>query len=214
MKESQLDLENGNPDFTSDSNSFSECPTTDCYDYNGDYQYQDQRSFSFRETAKAITKMSINGQVANYGYTSSNNYDCQSADSSSESETTDYPVWTANGAGQLLEINTLPPFIFVPFPEDYDSNYTDINGEGTALPGSFIEDVTYPDYNYPYGDSNFPFMGRKFMETGKETRSETLFYDNQVASSSDYISTYSTYPRCPDVRQLSSSVDYDGLIKL
>jgi hypothetical protein len=206
-------LEDGNLDYSSDSNSV--CPTTDCYDYNGDYQYQDQRSFSFRENAKPITRMSKNGEVANYGYTSSNNANCQSADSSSESETTTHPVLTAHGAGQLLEINTLPPFIIVvPFPEDYDSNYTDINGEGTAQPGSFIEDVTYPDYNYRYGDSNFPFMGRNFMETGKETRAETLFYDSQVASSSDNISTYNTYPRCPDDPELSSSVDNEGLIKL
>ena len=159
--------------------------------------------------------MSKNEQVANYGYTSSNNVDCQSADSSSESETTDFPVFTANGQGQLQEIMpTLPPFIFAPpVTVDYDSNYTDIYGDGTAQPGSFIEDVTYPDYNYRYGDSNFPYMGRKFMESGKETRAETQFYDSQVPSSSDYISTYNTYPRCQDDPELSSSVDYEGSMK-
>ena len=140
FKESQPELENGSHDSSNDSSLISECPSTDCYDYNGETQHQS--SFSFRNNAKSILKMSQKGQEANYGYSSSSNANCQSAyfpDSSS-----DYP--TANGTGSYSELITLPPFNG-PIPETYDWNYTCIYSNLGCAYGGYDSSYYYPTAN-------------------------------------------------------------------
>ena len=140
--------------------------------------------------------MSPTGLKSDYGYSSSNDENCQNADFSDNS----YP--TMNGVGAFETVNTLPPIIMGGFNDDWiDYSFADFTVRPTGDYSSTTDPYSWAsngeNYNFNY---NYPILGRK----RKRAVMPAYFYN--------------TFPDCQDAsespRNLAVPIDYGGQKKL